>query len=181
MNTLFKDMTPGAMIHALVKEDKLRYVTGAVVSVGQQRVEMPKVDNPMQAIGQGYKQVVDVTFSIDGKNYTEAVDATAYMFSTNKLGGVSLVATDTEPIVRELHATEKLDADYVKTAKAEVPKREKRIRECKILIAELDTEFRKEQETEERFARLEKKQEEIGGMLDRILKAVEKEEEGGPR
>lgn len=175
MNTLFKDMTPGAMIHALVKDDKLRYVTGAVVSVGQQRVEMPKADNPMQAIGQGYKQVVDVTFSIDGKNYTEAVEVNAYMFPTNKLGGVSLVATDTEPIVRELHATEKLDADYVRQAKVEIPKREKRIRECKALIADLDTEYKKEQETEERFSRLEKKQEEFGGILERILKAVEKD------
>ncbi len=170
MNTLFKDMAAGATVHALVKGEELRYVTGTVVSIGQPRVDMP---NPIQGIGQGYKQVVDVTFAVDGKNYTEAVEVTACMFPTNKLGGVSLVATDTEPIVRELRATEKLDADYLKQTESEIPKREKRIEACKQLIAELDTDYKEKRETEDRFIRIEKKQEEFGGMLKRILDAVE--------
>lgn len=170
MNTLFKDMAAGATVHALVKGEELRYVTGTVVSIGQPRMDMP---NPIQGIGQGYKQVVDVTFAVDGKNYTEAVEVTACMFPTNKLGGVSLVATDTEPIVRELRATEKLDADYLKQTESEIPKREKRIEACKQLIAELDTDYKEKRETEDRFIRIEKKQEEFGGMLKRILDAVE--------
>lgn len=170
MNTLFKDMAAGATVHALVKGEELRYVTGTVVSIGQPRVDMP---NPIQGIGQVYKQVVDVTFAVDGKNYTEAVEVTACMFPTNKLGGVSLVATDTEPIVRELRATEKLDADYLKQTESEIPKREKRIEACKQLIAELDTDYKEKRETEDRFIRIEKKQEEFGGMLKRILDAVE--------
>lgn len=170
MNTLFKDMAAGATVHALVKGEELRYVTGTVVSIGQPRVDIP---NPIQGIGQGYKQVVDVTFAVDGKNYTEAVEVTACMFPTNKLGGVSLVATDTEPIVRELRATEKLDADYLKQTESEIPKREKRIEACKQLIAELDTDYKEKRETEDRFIRIEKKQEEFGGMLKRILDAVE--------
>lgn len=170
MNTLFKDMAAGATIHALVKGEEMKYLTGTVVSIGQPRVDMP---NPIQGIGQGYKQVVDVTFAVDGKNYTEAVEVTACMFPTNKLGGVSLVATDTEPIVRELRATEKLDADYLKQTESEIPKREKRIEACKQLIAELDTDYKEKRETEDRFIRIEKKQEEFGGMLKRILDAVE--------
>lgn len=170
MNTLFKDMATGATVHALVKGEELRYVTGTVVSIGQPRVDMP---NPIQGIGQGYKQMVDVTFAVDGKNYTDAVEVTACMFPTNKLGGVSLVATDTEPIVRELRATEKLDADYLKQTESEIPKREKRIEACKQLIAELDTDYKEKRETEDRFIRIEKKQEEFGGMLKRILDAVE--------
>lgn len=170
MNTLFKDMAAGATVHALVKGEELRYVTGTVVSIGQPRVDIP---NPIQGIGQVYKQVVDVTFAVDGKNYTEAVEVTACMFPTNKLGGVSLVATDTEPIVRELRATEKLDADYLKQTESEIPKREKRIEACKQLIAELDTDYKEKRETEDRFIRIEKKQEEFGGMLKRILDAVE--------
>lgn len=170
MNTLFKDMAAGATVHALVKGEDLRYVTGTVVSVGQPRVEMP---NPIQGIGQGYKQVVDVTFAVDGKNYTEAVEVTAYMFPTNKLGGVSLVATNTEPIVNELHATEKMDADYLKQAEKEIPKRQKRIEACQLLIAELDTDYKERRETEDRFIRIEKRQDEFGDMLKRILNAVE--------
>ena len=56
----------------------------------------------------------------------------------------------------------------------EIPKQKKRIEESDALIAQLDTEFKAKQETEQRFARIEKKQEEFGGMLERILKAVEK-------
>ena len=170
MNTLFKDMAAGATVHALVKGEEMRYLTGTVVSIGQPRVDIP---NPIQGIGQGYKQVVDVTFSIEGKSYTEAVDVTAYMFPTEKLGGVSLVATDADPIVRELHATEKIDADYLKQTKTEIPKREKRIEACQKLIAELDTEYKEKRETEDRFMRIEQKQEEFGGILKRILDAVE--------
>lgn len=170
MNTLFKDMAAGATVHALVKGEELRYVTGTVVSIGQPRVDMP---NPIQTIGQGYKQVVDVTFAVDGKNYTEAVEVTACMFPTNKLGGLSLVATDTETIVRELRVTEKLDADYLKQTESEIPKREKRIEACKQLIAELDADYKEKRQTEDRFIRIEKKQEEFGGMLKRILDAVE--------
>ena len=39
---LFKDLTPGSIIYALIKNpDELNYVEGSIVTVGQQRVDMP--------------------------------------------------------------------------------------------------------------------------------------------
>lgn len=177
MNRLFKDLRAGAMVHALIKGDDLRYVTGSIVSVGAVRVDMPKQDGgivPSITPMANYRQVVDVTYCIDGKNYTEAVDVAADMFPTNQLGGLSLVATESEPIVRELHATEKQADDYLKQTETEIPKQKKRKKECQNLIAQLDTSYKERQETDERFNRIEKKQEELGDMLNKILKAVEK-------
>ena len=40
-NILFKDLTPGSPIHALIKgSDEVKYVEGSIVSVGQSRVDM---------------------------------------------------------------------------------------------------------------------------------------------
>lgn len=169
MNVLFKDMTAGALVYALVKGEELKYTEGTIVSVSQPRVNMPKYEAgqvPMQM--PTVQNVVDVTYSIDGKNYTDVVDVTASMFPTKNPGALTLVSTDKEAIVRELHATLKSSENYLKEAEREVPKQKKRITDCKALIAQLDTDFQKQQQTEERFAKIEKAQEEQGDKLDDI-------------
>ena len=175
MNTLFKDLTAGATVYALIKGDELKYHEGSIISVGVQRVEMPKIDgqpNPIQL--PTMKNVVDVTYSIDGKNYTDAVDVTASMFPTDKPGAVTLVATDKEAIVRELHATQKSAENYLSEAETLIPKKKKQVKECKALIAQLDTAYRERQETEQRFAKIEEAQKEQGSKLDKILALLEK-------
>jgi flagellar biosynthesis chaperone FliJ len=91
------------------------------------------------------------------------------MFPTNNPGALSLVSTDKDSIVKELHATLKISENYIKEAEREVPKQEKRISKCKELIAQLDTEFKEKQQNEERFAKLEETQRTQGGKLDEIL------------
>lgn len=175
METLIKNMTPGSQVCVLIKsEDGLQYKEGQIVKVGAPRVEAPANNGGFSLELPKYRQVVDVTFTVDGKSVTEAADVSATMLQTTQLGGLALVATDKSTIVQELHATRKASADYVKQAETEVPRQQKRVEECDVLIAELDTAFRQQQETEQRFSRIEKKQEEFGGMLERILKAVEK-------
>ena len=135
-NILFKDLTPGSPIHALIKgSDEVKYVEGSIVSIGQQRVDMQQGQFPMATP----KTVVDVTYSIDNKNYTDAVEVTSYMFPTEKLGDITLIATDKDPIIRELHATLKRAEDYIKSVETEVPRNKKRIDDCKKLIGSLDT------------------------------------------
>jgi hypothetical protein len=175
MSVLFKELVAGAPIYALVKGDELKYHEGYIVTVGQQRMEMPQVGSqqmPMQM--PQIKNVVDVTYSIDGKNYTDAVDVAASVFQTDKTGAIALVATDTEAIVRELHATQKSAENYISEAEVNLPKKEKQVKECKSWIAQLDTKYREKQETEERFAKIEESQRELGGKLDKILEKLEK-------
>lgn len=174
MNTLFKDLTAGSAVYALVKGDELEYHEVSIISVGTPRIDMPKMDGQQPMQMPSMKNVVDVTYSIGGKNYTDAVDVTASVFPTNKPGAVTLVATDKESIVRELHATQKSDENYIEEAKNLVPKKKKRVEQCKELIAQLDTDYRERQETEKRFAKIEEAQKEQGSKLDKILALLEK-------
>ncbi len=165
-NILFKDLMPGSPIHALIKgSDEIRYAGGSIVSVGQPRVDVPQTSFPIATP----KTVVDVTYSIDGKNYTDAVEVMGYMFSTEKLGDIALVATDKDPIVRELYATLKRAEDYIKNVETEVPKNKKRIEDCKGLISTLDTVYAEKQELDSRIKKLEDSNERTNELLTQIL------------
>lgn len=168
MNTLFKDITTGSLIYALIKDEEMRYVEGSIVSVSSPRMNMPEM-KAGQLQMPTMQQVVDVTYSLDGKNYTDAVDVAASMFPTKNPGALSLISTDKDCIVRELHATLKTSENYIKEAEREMPKQEKRIKKCKELIAQLDTDFKERQQNEERFIKLEETQRAQGGKLDEIL------------
>lgn len=171
MNTLFKDLTSGALVYALVKGDELKYTEGTIVSVSQPRMVMPEMKAGQMPTMQN---VVDVTYSLDGQNFTDVVDVSASMFPTKNPGAMTLVSTDKDAVVRELHATLKTSENYLKEAEREVPKQKKRIKDCKALIAQLDTDFKERQQTEERFAKLEETQKEQGGKLDQILELLKK-------
>jgi hypothetical protein len=177
MNILLKDMTPGQMVYALIKGDELKYFEGSIVSVGQQRMEMSQTtpgQMPMQV--PSMKNVVDVTYTIDGKNYTDTVDITAAMFPTDKPGALSLVASDKEAIVRELQATLNNSENYLKEADREVPKQKRRVKDAKALIAQLDTNFKEKQQMEERFGKIEETQKDQGNKLDQILALLKKDD-----
>lgn len=168
-------MTAGAPIYALLKGEELRYTEGSIVSVGLPRVEMPPLtgNQPPMAMP-NVRNVVDVTYSLEGKNYTDAVEVTASMFPTERPGCVTLVSSDKDAIVRELHATLKVSENYLADAEKQIPKQQKRVEECKDLIAQLDTEFKEKQETEQRFSKLEETQREQGSKLDRIIALLTK-------
>lgn len=172
-NVLFKDLTPGSPIHALIKGDnEIQYSEGSIVTVGQQRIDMPQMQPgqfPIPANIPSTKTVVDVTYSIDGKNYTDAVDITSYMFPTEKPGAITLIATDKEPIIRELHATLKRAEDYIKSVETEVPRNKKRVDDCKTLISLLDTAYAEKQELENRIKKLEDGNAETNKLLTQIL------------
>lgn len=176
-NVLFKDLTAGSPVYALIKgNDEIRYAEGSVVAVGQQRVEIPQMQAGAFIMPQNMaspKTVVDVTYSIDGKNYTDAVEVTSSMFPTEMTGAITLVATDKEPIIRELHATLKRAEDYLKSVETEVPRNKKRIGECKSLISTLDTSYAEKQEFEHRIKRLEEGSEETNKLLNKILSKLE--------
>ena len=162
-NILFKNLTPGATIHALIKGDNMRYVEGQIVSIGMPRYDMPKDANTMQISMPAIpKNVVDVTYCIEGKNFTDAIDVNASMYPTDKPGATTLMATDKATILRELRATLKIDEDYLANAKSEKVRHEKSAAKCKELITQLDTEFAERQAMESRLSNVE-------GMLQQIL------------
>lgn len=174
MNTLFKNMTAGNQVYVLIKDDNLKYHVGTIVTVGSARTEMQKNESGDFPISMPqYKQVVDVTYSVDGKNYTDTVDTTAEMFLTKNLGGLALVTTNKEYIVKELRITKQQCDDYVKNAESEVPRQQKRSEQCDTLIAELDTEFAEKQKFEARLQRIEDDNSETKQLLKSLLKKMD--------
>lgn len=178
-NALFKDLSIGSPIYALIKgNDELRYEEGSIVSIGQPRMEMPQSQQgtnafPLPSVS-STKTVVDVTYSLMGKNFTDAVEVTSYMFPTEKTGEITLVATDKEPIVRELKATQKRAEDYLKKAETEIPRNKKRIEDCKAYIGLLDTEYAEKQEMESRIKRLEEGTAETNSLIKTLLAKFDK-------
>lgn len=161
-------MPKGGCIYALVKGDKLEYKEGKLVNVGVPRVEMGK--DALTAP----KTVVDVTYSFGEATFTDVAEVNMPMLQTNKLGALALVATDSETILKEVRATLKTSENYIKEAKTEVPKNEKRIEQCKELIGQLDTAFAEKQEFEQRISKLETSTAETNKLLNQILKKLDK-------
>lgn len=173
-NVLFKDLTAGATIHALIKGENMRYAEGQIVSVGMPRMEMPASTSPTMAISAIPKNVVDVTYSLEGKNYTDAIDINVSMTPTDKPGATTLLATDKATILRELRATLKIDEDYLANVQTEKARHEKSAAKCKELITQLDTEFAEKQAFEQRIKTLEEGQSQTNNMLQQIIDTLNK-------
>ena len=70
MAVLFKGLNQGSVIYALFKGDELEYKEGIIVSVSAPRLDTAQGNNfPIQAAT--FNNVIDVTYSLDGKNFTE--------------------------------------------------------------------------------------------------------------
>lgn len=170
MDRLIKELTPGSTLYALIKGQDLVYMEGTVTNIGTQRTEFPKVD-PMQNYQPAVlpKTVVDLTYSLDNKTYTDTVDFTSSMFPTNKPGNITLIATSVDPIIRELKASLKTNEDYLKETEKGIPNAKKKIEQCNELIAKLDTEFAQKQQIEQRISKLEEAGKQTNDLLQQIL------------
>lgn len=170
MEKLIKDLNTGSTIYALIKGEDLKYIEGTVTNLGTPRSEFPKID-PMQNYQPALppKTVVDLTYSLENKTYTDTVETTSYMFPTDKPGVITLVATSVDPIVRELKASLKSNEDYLKETEKGIPTAKKKIGQCQDLIAKLDVEFAQKQQLEQRIARLEASGERFNDLLQKIL------------
>ena len=93
----------------------------------------------------------------------------AICFLQKKPGAITLIATDKELIIRELHATLKRAEDYIKSVETEVPRNKKRVDYCKTLISLIDTVYAEKQELENRIKKLEDGNAETNKLLTQIL------------
>lgn len=162
---LFKNMTPGQIIYALSKGDLIEYYEGKIISIGPQRIEMPK-DITLPS------NVIDVTYEINGSTYTDVVNISESMFSTKKLGGISLVATSKDIILKEIKASLKIDEEFLNGIDDTIEKKNKNIEQYKSLILKLDTEWAKQQVLETRITNLENNSKETNALLKTIIEKL---------
>lgn len=165
---IFKNLPKGSTIYLLVKNDELKYIEGTLNSVSAPRMEM----NPNQFPSS--RTVIDMTFTVEGKTYTEAVDEQACMVESKQVGGVNLLAADKDSILQELKLTLKNSEEYLKSVETEVPKQQNRVEQCKELIASLDTEYAEKKAFDSRITKLEESAQETNAILKQILNKLDK-------
>lgn len=162
---LFKDLTAGQPVYALVKGQDLKYIEGKIISIGLQRMDMPKdVAIP--------RNVIDVTYELDGVNYTDTINVTDSMFPTKKVGATTLVATSKDTIVRELRASLRIDEEFLSTVDKTKQQKQKNVKQYKELIGKLDTEWAEKQALESRITTLENNSKETNTLLKSILEKL---------
>ena len=163
---LFKDLSAGQPIYALVKSQDLKYIEGKIVSVGMQRMDMPKdVAIP--------RNVIDVTYELDGVNYTDTINITDSMFPTKKLGATTLITTTKDVILRELRASLQIDEEFLANVEKTKEQKKKNVQQYKELISKLDTEWAEKQALENRIITLENNSKETNTLLKSILEKLQ--------
>lgn len=168
MNTYFKNLTLGSPIYALVKGEHLIYLEGTVTAIGQPRFEVAQNQFPAT------RTVIDLTYSINGKTYTEAVGETDSMFQSSQFDGITLVTADSDAILRELRSTLKKSEEYLKSTETEIPKQTLRVEECNKLISDLDKDYADKKAMDDRIQKLEEGTKEINSLLKEILSKMDK-------
>ena len=163
----FKELKPNYPIHILDKTEGVKYVLGKVLNVGQPRYDMqqPQMSAGSMPNFSMPSMKVDVTIETDGKTKTYVFDENAAIASVGNV----LFSTDKEGIVRELDATITHCEQYL----SEEERVKKDLEDSKALKGQLDTSYKDKQETDKRFEKIEKSQEEMGDMMRKIMQKLD--------
>ena len=170
MSKTFRDIQPGNTLFVLSKGDKLTYEETTLVSVSQPRADVLQQNNQFPMQMQGIRQVVDVTYTIAGKTYTDTTDINLSVLSNPQTGFPVMVSTEKEYVINELKETMKQSEKLLK----DVEKHKKRVKECKALIAEIDTEYNEKVQTENRLSKLEESSIKTNELLQQLLEKINK-------
>lgn len=147
---MFKDLKPGLQILMLDKSvTPMKCYNGKVVKVSHPRVEMPKMDNPMQPFPsmQFQDRVVDLTVEYDGKTSTFVVSEN----SNVAYGDMVTISCTEEPIINEVKSKMKESADIVDSYEYH----KANIEECKSILATISPHYADNQEQDKRMAAME--------------------------
>lgn len=170
MQKIFRDFQAGQTLYILIKDDKLKYEESSAVSVSPARTDVQQNNqaypNPMQNL----RQVRDITYTIGDQTFTDIADVNSSLFSTSKPGAPTLVSTEKEFVINELKETLKQSEKLIK----DIDKHKKRIKECKTLIAEIDTEYNEKVQTENRLSKLEESSIKTNELLQQLLEKINK-------
>lgn len=162
---MFKDLKPGLQILILDKSvTPMKCHNGKVVKVSAPRVEMQKMDNPMQPfpIQQMQDRVVDLTVDYDGKTSTFVVQEN----SNVAYGDAVTISCSDDAIIAEVKGKMKESADIVDSYEYH----KANIEECKSILASLSPQYAETQEQDKRMTAMEDDLAEIKRMLLALTK-----------
>ena len=167
MAKVFKDISNGNTLYVLQKfNNKFVFEESSVISISAPRADMAAQNNNFTP---SFRQIVDVTYSIGGKTYTDVADVTSSVFTSTQSGTSTLIATDKEFVLNELKETLKQDEKMIK----DIDNLKKRVKSTKELIGEVDVEYNEKLQTEQRLQKLENTTFENNELLKKLLDKLE--------
>lgn len=157
---MFSALNQGSIIYILDKTERPKFKVGEIVSISQ-----PKVDyNSTGQFGQYQATTVDIKVNIDGNTYEYNSIPSSYSVITYNNGKITLSETKQglQSEVESILQNSKQIVDKINVYK-------QNITDCENILKELNPQFAKDKERDERLNSLEER---FGGVEDRLDKII---------
>lgn len=157
---MFSALNQGSIIYILDKTERPKFKVGEIVSISQ-----PKVDyNSTGQFGQYQATTVDIKVNIDGNTYKYNSIPSSYSVITYNNGKITLSETKQglQSEVESILQNSKQIVDKINIYK-------QNIIDCENILKELNPQFAKDKERDERLNSLEER---FGGVEDRLDKII---------
>ena len=157
---MFSALNQGSIIYILDKTERPKFKVGEIVSISQ-----PKVDyNTTGQFGQYQATTVDIKVNIDGNTYEYNSIPSSYSVITYNNGKITLSETKQglQSEVESILQNSKQIVDKINVYK-------QNITDCENILKELNPQFAKDKERDERLNSLEER---FGGVEDRLDKII---------
>lgn len=157
---MFSALNQGSIIYILDKTERPKFKVGEIISISQ-----PKVDyNSTGQFGQYQATTVDIKVNIDGNTYEYNSIPSSYSVITYNNGKITLSETKQglQSEVESILQNSKQIVERIDTYK-------QNIIDCENILKELNPQFAKDKERDERLNSLEER---FGGVEDRLDKII---------
>lgn len=157
---MFSALNQGSIIYILDKTDRPKFKVGEVVSISQ-----PKVDyNSTGQFGQYQATTVDIKVNVEGNTYEYNSIPSSYSVVTYNNGKITLSETKQglQSEVESILQNSKQIVERIDTYKQNIV-------DCESILKQLNPQFAKDKERDERLNNLEER---FGGVEDRLDKII---------
>lgn len=157
---MFSALNQGSIIYILDKTERPKFKVGEIISISQ-----PKVDyNSTGQFGQYQATTVDIKVNIDGNTYEYNSIPSSYSVITYNNGKITLSETKQglQSEVESILQNSKQIVERIDTYKQNIV-------DCESILKELNPQFAKDKERDERLNSLEER---FGGVEDRLDKII---------
>ena len=157
---MFSSLNQGSIIYILDKTERPKFKVGEVVSISQ-----PKVDyNSTGQFGQYQATTVDIKVNVEGNTYEYNSIPSSYSVITYNNGKITLSETKQglQSEVESILQNSKQIVEKINTYKQNIV-------DCESILKQLNPQFAKDKERDERLNSLEER---FGGVEDRLDKII---------
>ena len=157
---MFSALNQGSIIYILDKTERPKFKVGEIISISQ-----PKVDyNSTGQFGQYQATTVDIKVNINGNTYEYNSIPSSYSVITYNNGKITLSETKQglQSEVESILQNSKQIVERIDTYKQNIV-------DCENILKELNPQFAKDKERDERLNSLEER---FGGVEDRLDKII---------